>query len=113
MARGRNNWKVPNIYVETSLGEHDVFAVFDGLERQLVIRSLLARPTATLSELAVLTGGSQATVTKHVAILEDLGIVTLDIPKGARRGRTVNASLNRSAYDFALQVWLREMGAGV
>lgn len=95
------------------MGEDEVFAVFDGRERQMVIRSLLARPTATLAELAILVGGNAAKVAKQVAILEDLGIVTLDIPKGARRGRTVNASLNKSAYDFALQVWLREMGAGV
>ncbi len=101
-------------FAETSLNEaavFAVFAVFDGRERQRVIHALLSRPTATLAELAVLAGGSAATVARHVAILEDLGIVTLDIPRGARRGRTVNASLNRSAYTAALHTWLGEMSA--
>ena len=105
----RDNRTVPTFFIEPSLD--DVFAVFDGRERQRVIQALLARPTATLAELAALTGGSPAVVARHVAILEDLGIVTLDIPKGARRGRTVNASLNRPAYSSAMLVWLREMGA--
>lgn len=101
---------MPDSFLETSLDENDIFAVFDGRERQRVIHSLLTRTTATLAELAALVGGSPAMVARHVAILEELGIVALDIPKGARRGRTVNASLNRSAYTAALQVWLREMG---
>lgn len=104
---------MPDAFSETSLDEDEVFAVFDGRERQRVLHSLLARPTATLAELAVLVGGSPATIAKHIAILEDLGIVTLDIPKGARRGRTVNASINRFAYTAALRAWLREMDAGV
>lgn len=89
----------------------DVFAVFDGRERQQVIRALLTRQTATIAELAAVVGGSSAMVGRHVAILEDLGVVALDVPRGARRGRTVNATINRTAYASALGEWLREMGA--
>lgn len=89
----------------------DVFAVFDGRQRQQVIRALLTRQTATLADVAALVGGSPAMVARHVAILEDLGVVTLDVPRGARRGRTVNATINRTAYASALGEWLRQMGA--
>jgi len=90
----------------------DVFAVFDGRERQQVIRALRTRQTATLADLAALVGGSSAMVARHVAVLEDLGVVTLDVPRGARRGRTVNVTINRTAYASALDEWLREMGTG-
>ena len=88
----------------------DVFAVFDGRERQQVIRALLTRQTATIAELVGVVGGSSAMVSRHVASLEDLGVVTLDVPRGARRGRTVNVTINRTAYASALGEWLREMG---
>lgn len=105
-----DNGDVPDSSQVTPQNAVDVFAVFDGRERQQVIRALLSRHTATLAELAALVGGSSAMVARHVAILEDLGVVTLDVPKGARRGRTVNATINRSAYASALGEWLREMG---
>lgn len=100
---------MPHAARERSLDVDDVFAVFDGLERQRVIRALLTRPSATLAELAALVDGSSAMVARHVAALEDLGVVALDIPKGARRGRTVNATINRPLYEAALRVWIREM----
>ncbi len=105
-----DNGNVPDSSQVTPQNAVDVFAVFDGRERQQVIRALLTRHTATLAELAALVGGSSAMVARHVAILEDLGVVTLDVPKGARRGRTVNATINRTAYASALGEWLREMG---
>jgi DNA-binding transcriptional ArsR family regulator len=106
----RDNGDVPDPEV-TPQKAGDAFAVFDGRERQRVIRALLDRQTTTLAELATLVGGSSATVARHVAVLEDLGVVTLDVPRGARRGRTVNATINRRAYAAALEEWLREMGA--
>ena len=102
---------VPESSQVTPQNAGDVFAVFDGRERQQVIQALLTRRTATLADLAALVGGSSAMVGRHVAVLEDLGIVTLDVPKGARRGRTVNATINRPAYAAALAQWLHEMGA--
>jgi len=109
--RLNDNGKVPDSSQVTPQNAGDVFAVFDGRERQQVIQALLNRHTATIAELASLVGGSSAMVARHVAILEDLGVVTLDVPKGARRGRTVNATINRTAYASALGEWLREMGA--
>jgi predicted transcriptional regulator len=106
-----DNGNVPDSSQVTPQNAGDVFAVFDGRERQQVIQALLNRHTATIAELASLVGGSSAMVARHVAILEDLGVVTLDVPKGARRGRTVNATINRTAYASALGEWLREMGA--
>jgi len=109
--RVNDNRKVPDSSQVTPQNTGDVFAVFDGRERQQVIRALLNRRTATIAELASLVGGSSAMVARHVAILEDLGVVTLDVPRGARRGRTVNVTINRTAYASALGEWLREMGA--
>lgn len=106
-----DNGNVPNGSQVTPQNAADVFAVFDGRERQQVIRALLNRQTATLAELATLVDGSSAMVGRHVAVLEDLGVVTLDVPRGARRGRTVNATINRAAYASALGEWQREMGA--
>jgi len=109
--RVNDNRKVPDSSQVTPQNTGDVFAVFDGRERQQVIRALLNRRTATIAELASLVGGNSAMVARHVAILEDLGVVTLDVPRGARRGRTVNVTINRTAYASALGEWLREMGA--
>lgn len=106
-----HNGNVPDSSQATPPDAGDVFVVFDGRERQQVIRALLTRQTATLADLAALVGGSPAMVARHVAILEDLGVVTLDVPRGARRGRTVNATINRTAYGSALGEWLRQMGA--
>ena len=105
-----DNGNVPDGSEVTPQKVVDVFAVFDGRERQQVIRALLSRHTATLAELGTLVGGSSAMVARHVAVLEDLGIVALDVPRGARRGRTVNATINRTAYAAALEEWLRQMG---
>ena len=106
-----DNGNVPDSSQVTPQNAGDVFAVFDGRERQQVIRALLTRQTATIAELAVVVGGSSAMVARHVAFLEDLGVVTIDVPRGARRGRTVNVTINRTAYASALGEWLREMGA--
>ena len=86
---------------------------FESRERQHILRAALHEPTVTISSLANVTGVSVATVGRHVDALELLGVVRVDIPRGARRGRTVNVSLDRDVYRAALQAWLQEMGRGL
>lgn len=69
--------------------------------RAELLHNLAAGP-ATATDLATTLGVGRGTVHAHLGALEDVGLVTGDIPEGARHGRTVHWHLNRSAVDAYL-----------
>lgn len=72
--------------------------------RQLADRSLGVR------ELADATGTVVSQIRKHLAILEELGLVVADVPPGQRRpggrGRAVQWSTNRKRAEEVGQIWI-------
>lgn len=87
------------------------FAILDGVPRHLILRSLLDLRRATIAELAEHSGIGAATVARHVTVLEDLNVVSIDLPRGSRRGRAANISLDVERYNSALAVWVNEMSS--
>ncbi|MDJ0336602.1 helix-turn-helix transcriptional regulator [Salinibacterium sp. G-O1] len=85
------------------------FAILNGVPRHSILKALLDLGRATVAELAEHSGVGSATVARHITELEDLNIVTVDLPRGSRRGRAANISLNRDRYSAALSTWIAEM----
>lgn len=67
-----------------------------GSREDLAILAFLGSVEAALSpEIAEVTQMAKMTVHRHLVDLEDLGLIRVDTPQGARRGRTVRYSLDR------------------
>jgi DNA-binding transcriptional ArsR family regulator len=83
--------------------------MFDGKNRQLILRVLVRLHMATKAEIEAACGLNGMTLTRHLEALEDLGVVDIDVPRGQRQGRRVNIELNEAAYVSRLTAWYRQM----
>jgi len=77
--------------------------------RTEILRQLADRPLG-VRELADATGTVISQIRKHLAILEELGLVDADVPPGQRRpggrGRAVLWSTNIKRAEEVGQVWI-------
>jgi DNA-binding transcriptional ArsR family regulator len=81
-----------------------LFSALASRHRREIIHALALQPH-TISQLAALRGLSLPAIHKHVAILEDAGLVTR-----RKTGRTTHLALERASLR-ALQYWLSEFHA--
>ncbi len=75
--------------LETAVG------AFGSREDLAILAFLGSVETALSSEIAEVTQMATMTVHRHLVDLEDLALIRVDTPQGARRGRTVRYSLDR------------------
>jgi DNA-binding transcriptional ArsR family regulator len=81
-----------------------LFAALASRHRREIIHALALQPHS-ISQLAALRGLSLPAIHKHIAILEDAGLVTR-----RKAGRTTHLALDRASLR-ALQYWLSEFHA--
>lgn len=87
----------------------DASVIFDHPVKHAILRELAHRSRMTPAGLTEATSVHAQTLWKHLKILEDLGIVSIDLPRGARQGRSSNVTLNPDAYEPLLGLWCREL----
>jgi DNA-binding transcriptional ArsR family regulator len=90
--------------VEKSDALDVLFAALANRHRREIIHALALQPHS-ISQLAALRGLSLPAIHKHIAILEDAGLVTR-----RKTGRTTHLALERHSLR-ALQYWLSEFHA--
>ncbi|WP_277212358.1 ArsR/SmtB family transcription factor [Isoptericola croceus] len=81
-------------------------AVFGNQVKHEIVRYLSSRDPAFFGDVAAGTELSRSTLSPHLAELEDLGVVVVDVPRGQRRGRSVRYSVDRERVGQLLQAWL-------
>ena len=86
----------------------EVAAIIDTLGNKArieVLHQLATRPMTT-AELADLVDAERSWVSRHLAVLEDLALVTADRPRGNRARLPVVWQINRAAVTEATLLWL-------
>lgn len=78
-------------------------SVFGNRARLSIIRYLQAHGPALRIDIAEALNIAKPTLGHHLAELEELGALTVDLPPERRRGRTVRYSINNSVVDELLQ----------
>jgi predicted ArsR family transcriptional regulator len=86
--------------------------MLDGSTRHEVLRVLVRRGEANVTQISAESHVQAAAVNRHINALEDLGVVDVDVPRGARQGRGVTATLNRALYTEWLECWIAAMTKG-
>jgi DNA-binding transcriptional ArsR family regulator len=89
----------------------EVAAIIDAIGNRLrtQILSLIADTAMTASDLAEATGGDVTTIRRHLAILEELGLVNADRPlddRGPGRGRFVLWKTNHQRAEEVGRRWI-------
>lgn len=87
----------------------EVLAMLDAIgnsARTEILRHL-SMQSMTTPELADAIGVDHSSVLRHLAVLEDLDLVSADHPRGSRRGvgRVVMWQTNRQPLDDAAKAW--------
>jgi DNA-binding transcriptional ArsR family regulator len=88
----------------------EVAAIIDAIGNRLrtEILNLIAHTAMTASDLARSTGGDVTTIRRHLAILEELGLVEADRPpedRGPGRGRFVLWKTNHQRAEEVGRRW--------
>lgn len=86
--------------------------MLDAPTRHEILRVLVRRGEANVTQISAESKVPATAVNRHINALEDLGIVNVDVPRGARKGRGVTATLNRSLYTKLLERWIADMTEG-
>jgi predicted transcriptional regulator len=73
--------------------------------RTEILRVLAQRPLTTL-QLAEQLRVHHASVHRHLVLLEEHDLVTADVSRGKRRGRTVTWQTNREKLAAMGQLWI-------
>jgi DNA-binding transcriptional ArsR family regulator len=89
----------------------EVAAIIDAIGNRLrtEILSLIADTAMTSSELAEATGGDATTIRRHLAVLEELGLVDADRApddRGPGRGRFVLWKTNQQRAEEVGRIWI-------
>jgi DNA-binding transcriptional ArsR family regulator len=89
----------------------EVAAIIDAIGNRLrtEILSLIADTAMTASDLAEATGGDVTTIRRHLAVLEELGLVDADRPpddRGPGRGRFVLWKTNHQRAEEVGRRWI-------
>jgi DNA-binding transcriptional ArsR family regulator len=87
----------------------EVLAILDAIgnsARTEILRHLSVRSMST-PELAEAIGVDHSRVLRHLAVLEDLGLVSADHPRGSRRGvgRVVMWETNQDRVSEVANIW--------
>lgn len=77
-----------------------------------ILRFLHERPQANLGDILESLGFKESTTQKHLVELEELGVISGDIPMGRRRGRSVNYSLNADRIKQILEAHMAYLLTG-
>jgi ArsR family transcriptional regulator len=79
--------------------------------RTEILRVLAQRPLTAL-QLAEQLRVHHASVHRHLVLLEEHGLVTADVGRGERRGRTVTWQTNRERLAAVGQLWIDYASGG-
>lgn len=100
--------RVPRLSMPEGMPE-EVLVVIDIIGnnvRTQLLRSLSGEPQTAL-ELAEELGVHHASVHRHLALLEEYGLVIADVDRGHRQGKTVRWSTVRTKVEEFGQLWIR------
>jgi DNA-binding transcriptional ArsR family regulator len=100
---------LPAFYAAARRRLDDLFEALQNPTRVMVIRFVLAHPSATRQDVVDGTGAAVAPVYRALAALERAGYLSADATRGERSGRTVHYSADRvrlSTDAGALFGWL-------
>ena len=89
---------------------HDVelaVATFGNRARTEIIRYLLENGPNARGEIVANVGASEASVAKHLILLEEAGAVSADVAPGRRHGRAPRYSVNPERVKALLDAQLR------
>jgi DNA-binding transcriptional ArsR family regulator len=99
---------VPRLSKPPNMPE-EVLAMLDAIgnsARTEILRHLSVQPLST-PDLAKAIGVDHSRVLRHLAVLEDLGLVSADHPRGSRRGvgRVVMWETNQQRVNEVAMAW--------
>lgn len=80
---------------------------FGNLARTEIIRYLLEHGPSARGDIVANVGASEASVAKHLVLLEDAGAVTADVEPGRRHGRAPRYSANPEGIKALMEAHLR------
>jgi len=99
-----------------NVGEQSSEKVFEracemlgSIARFRVLRALAQKERVSHSWLAKTTGLSPSKLLGILQQLEDIELVSVDLPHGVRQGRAANYMLDRSEYERLLTAWVQIM----
>ncbi|MBG0741319.1 helix-turn-helix transcriptional regulator [Paeniglutamicibacter antarcticus] len=86
-------------------------ATFGNRTRNEIIRHLLEHGPEPRGEIVANVEASEASVAKHLVLLEDAGIVSADVEPGRRHGRAPRYSVNPDRIRVLLEAHLQYLTA--
>ncbi|WP_375141411.1 ArsR/SmtB family transcription factor [Arthrobacter sp. STN4] len=84
-------------------------ATFGNIARTEILRYLLEHGPAARGDIVANVGASEASVAKHLLLLEEAGTVVADVEPGRRHGRAPRYSVDRARVRALLEAHLRYM----
>ena len=82
-------------------------ATFGNRSRNEIIRYLLENGPVARGDIVANVGASEASVAKHLLLLEEAGAVSADVEPGRRHGRAPRYSVNPERVKALLEAHLR------